>query len=436
MLMRIYDRPITRFFMVYLLPTGLINLGNVFAYLFQLSIIRSLSVIDVGAFNALFALANVISAPAAVLPFAIARTMIATQDVEGAAGTIVKRSAVAGLLITVAILIVGALLVEPLRLLLRIEQQSTVLFAELLLCTTLLSGIAIGWLQGVRRHISSSLAMCAIPALRFFLGLWLIVWWKGAIDSATAAAAFPAAIVFLVGLACMRHQIREARPSLPKKTWREFGQFMLASSASSLLLLGFWNLDVVMVRAMFSPQVSGLYAVAAVLGRIPYLLSVAVANILFAEATRTGLDGQGHERAPRRVLLLNFVFAATLGFAAAIPLSLFTEPILAAFGGTTYAPAAPILRVLSYAMALLALLQIVVTYMLARNFRHILWLLGSGLLAFIALTRFCANDVMNVVTILAGTIGLLILACLWLVFMEPGRLSVTETRRTRNGKAS
>jgi O-antigen/teichoic acid export membrane protein len=435
--MQTYDRPMIRFFMVYLLPTGLINLGNVFAYLFQLTIIRSLSVVDVGAFNALFALTNVISAPAAVLPFAIARTMITTQDIEGAAGTIVARSAVAGLLITVAILIVGALLVEPLRLLLRIEQQSTVLFAMLLLCTTLLSGTAIGWLQGVRRYISSSLAMAAIPTLRFFLGLWLIVWWKGAVDSATAAAALPAAIVFLAGLACMRPQVREARASLPKKTWRGFGHFMLASSASSLLLLGFWNLDVVMVRAMFSPQVSGLYAVAAVLGRIPYLLSVAVANILFAEAMRTGLDSQGYNHAARRVLLLNFVFAAALGFAAAIPLSLFTEPILVAFGGSSYVASAPILRVLSYAMALLALLQIVVTYMLARNFRHVLWLLGSGLLAFVSLTRFCANDAMDVVTILAGTIGVLILACLWLVFIEPGRVSdMASADRASNGKAS
>jgi O-antigen/teichoic acid export membrane protein len=434
--MQTYDRPMIRFFMVYLLPTGLINMGNVFAYLFQLTIIRSLSIVDVGAFNALFALTNVISAPASVLPLAIARTMITTQGIEGAAGAIVKRSAVAGLLITVAILIVGALLVEPLRLLLRIEQQSTVLFAMLLLCTTLLSGIAIGWLQGARRYISSSLAMAAIPTLRFFLGVWLVAWWKGAVNSATAAAAFPAAIVFLAGLACMRPQIGEARASLPKNTWRGFGPFMLTSSASSLLLLGFWNLDVVMVRAMFSPEVSGLYAVAAVLGRIPYLLAVAAANILFAEAMRTGFDNQRFNHAARRVLLLNLVFAAALGFAAAIPLSLFTEPILVAFGGSSYVASAPILRVLGYAMALLALLQIVVTYMLARNSRHLLWLLGSGLLSFVSLTIFCANDALNVVTILAGTISVLILACLWLVFIEPGRVSMAGTDRAPNGKAS
>jgi O-antigen/teichoic acid export membrane protein len=49
------------------------NLGNVFAYLFQMVIGRVLSPDDFGTFNALNSLAIVISAPMAVLPFVFSR---------------------------------------------------------------------------------------------------------------------------------------------------------------------------------------------------------------------------------------------------------------------------------------------------------------------------------------------------------------------------
>jgi O-antigen/teichoic acid export membrane protein len=429
--------PMARFFLVYLLPAGLINLGNIFAYLFQLAVIRSLSVADVGAFNAIFALINVIAAPAAVLPFAISRAMITTNNINGAAGRIILCSAAAGLAIAAALLTSGALLITPLRALLRISQSETAMLALLLFCTTLLSGIAIGWLQGSLRYITSALAMAGIPALRFVFGLWLVVWWDGDINAAMMATALPGAIVFAVGFLGVFALTRKPQQRLPSTVWRDFSHFMISSSVTSLLLLGFWNLDVVTVRSMFSPEASGLYAVAAVLGRIPFLISSAAANILFSEAVRSGLQDSNSGPAAWRVLVLNLALATVLGFAAAIPLSLFAEPILVKFGGVAYSAAAPILQVLSYAMALLALLQIVVTYMLARNQHQVLWLLAIALAGFLSLARVFANTPLEVVYYLAGTVGLCMVGCLWFLFLKPSGTSkqLGTTTVESSGKA-
>jgi O-antigen/teichoic acid export membrane protein len=410
-----------RFFMIYLLPAGLINLGNVFGYLFQLTIARTLPVAEVGAFSAIFALTNVASAPAAILPLAISRTMIQTENVEGAAGSIIFRSALTSLLITAAILSVGAVLIEPLRAVLRVDRQSTVILALLLTCSNMLYCLAIGWLQGKQRYISSSLVLASIPALRCLFGIWLVAGWGGGVDAAVTATALPGAILFVVCVA-MLYKRNDRQPSpLPAGTWRDFGHFLLLSSASSLLLFGFWNLDVVAVRAMFSPEASGLYAVAAVLARIAYLLPIAGVNVLFSEATRAGLDSENSERAARRVLFHNFVFAAALGLVAAVPLSLFAEPVLAMFGGAAYAASAAVLRVLSFVMALLAILQVVVTYMLARHQYQVLWLLAAGLAAFLLLARLCARNELDVVEYLGITIAALVVAGLLLALRKPGR---------------
>ncbi|MFL9501568.1 hypothetical protein ACJMQP_16030 [Rhodopseudomonas palustris] len=412
----------SRFFLVYLLPAGLINLGNVFAYLFQLTVARSLPVSDVGAFSAIFALTNVISAPAAILPFAIARVMIATRGSGGAGAQIVVRSALGAIGFTAIVLVAGIVLVEPLQLVLGVEDRTTAMLGLLLICTNLQYCLAVGWLQGQMRYILASLALASVPAMRCLFGLLLLVWWGGGVNLATLATSLPGLILFgacFIFLVLANGTGREAAP--PKGVWQDFFRFLLSSSVSSILLLGFWNLDMLTVRGLFTPEASGIYAVAALLGRIPFLLSSAVVNVLFSEATRAALDHPNSERAARRVLMLNLALAGVLGLASATPISLFAEPIVTMFAGPGYAASAPILSVLSFVMAVLALLQVVVTFMMARSQSRVLWLLGIGLTMFLTLSRFAASP-LEVVWYLAGSIGTLLAICLLLVFISPKRL--------------
>lgn len=428
-----------RLLFVYVMPAVLINLGNVFAYLFQLTVARTLPVADVGAFGAIFAMTNVISAPAAILPFVMSRTIIKTQDIRGAAESIIVRSAIGTVIFTLTVMSVGWLFIGQIGKLLQIEHGSTIALGLLLICTNVQYCLAVGWLQGKLRYMLSSMALSTVPAMRCFFGLWLLVWLGGGLNSAVAATAIPGTLLFVSCFIAIYEQMDHKPARLPTGIWRDFTRFLLSSSISSLLLLGFWNLDIVTVRSVFSPEMSGFYSVAAVLGRIPYLLSAAVVNVLFSEATRASIAGGNSEHAARRVLLINLALAAALGLVAAIPLSLFAEQIVVLFGGPSYLPSAPILRILSFAMASLAFLQVIVTYMMARDQYHVLWILAVGLTIFLSLGRFYASSPIDIVLYLAATLVVMIAICLVLVFRTPAQkiaLATAEGSAAKPGTAS
>ena len=406
---------------LYLWPTILINLGNAFAYLFQLMLARSLTIADFGAFNALFSLVNIMAATASIVPFAIARGMILTPG--GGARSIIEQTSTGGLLIAAVTATVGFPLVGPLCAALKIEQSRTALLAIALLATTFLCPIAVGWLQGTGRYLAAAVALAGLPALRLAFGAWLVLGLAGGIDAALIAAMLPGPLVFVAGLVAMRAAFCLPRTRLPPSFWPDFGRFTLSASTSAVLLLGFWSLDMVLVRAWFPIDQSGLYAVAAVLARIPLLISIALVIVLFPEATRAGLSGDNPERAGRRVLLLNLALATSFGLAAVTVLSLAAEPLLVMLAGPDAAQAAPLLRVLCFAMATLALVQIIATYLMARNRHGVLLLLAAGIIGFVALSKSLAPTPLSVACWLATILTIELAASLTLVWLPPAGMT-------------
>jgi O-antigen/teichoic acid export membrane protein len=55
-------------------------------------------------------------------------------------------------------------------------------------------------------------------------------------------------------------------------------RFVAVAVPAAVFLFAFWSIDTVLVRTLFSDRSSGLYAVAAVLGRIPFLSATGVVN--------------------------------------------------------------------------------------------------------------------------------------------------------------
>ena len=107
--------------------------------------------------------------------------------------------------------------------------------------------------------------------------------------------------------------------------------------------------------------------------------------------------------------------AAALGFTAAVALALLAEPVLTIFAGSAYAPAAPLLRIIAFAMAVLAVVQIVVTYMLARDQLLVLLPVAIALGSFAFLSLSIATGPLWIAVCLGTTVVVLLVACLGLV---------------------
>jgi O-antigen/teichoic acid export membrane protein len=405
-------------FAVYFLPTIIVNLGYVFAFLFQLVLAHTLTIGEVGAFNASFSLVNILVAPASIMAFALSRA-IARVLVNRPRGVrvVVERSAVIGVAVAIAIVAIGSGAAGPLGNLLRVEDAATVVLALILLAGTLLHLLAVGWLQGVRRYMAAAVMLASMPALRFFFGVLLLILVGGGVDAALVAAAAPGIFLFIAGLLAMRDAFTAPRVTLAPAVWRGLMRFVVVGAPAALLLFAFWNLDIVLVRALFSEGNSGLYAMAAVLGRIPFLSATGVANVLFPETVRAGLSS-ADERMVMRPLAYGLAVAATLGLTTAVALAVLAEPLLTIFAGPAYAPAAVLLRIIALAMAVLALVQIVVTFLLARDQFLVLLPVGIALGTFVALSLTFATGPPWIAICLGTTIAVLLVACLGLLFLD------------------
>ena len=402
---------------LYLLPTIIINLGYVFAFLFQFVLAHTLTVGEVGAFNASFSLVNIFMAPASIMAFALSRTVVrVSANAPGELRVVVERSAMIGLAAALAIVVVGSAAARPLGGLLRVEDAATVVLALTVLAGTLLHLVAVGWLQGVMRYMAAAVMLAGVPTLRFLFGVLLLMVVGGGIDAALVAAAAPGIVVFAAGILAMRNVCTAPRAVPAPAAWRGLMRFVAVGAPATLFLFAFWNIDIVLVRALFSPADSGLYAMAAVLGRIPFLSATAVVNVLFPETVRADLSGADTDRLAMRPLAYGLAVAAALGLAAAVALALLAEPVLTIFAGPAYAPAAALLRIIAFAMAGLALVQIVVTYMLARNQFLVLLPVAVALGIFAALSLTFATGPLWIAVCLGTTIIVLLAACLGCCF--------------------
>jgi O-antigen/teichoic acid export membrane protein len=276
----------------------------------------------------------------------------------------------------------------------------------------LLHLVAVGWLQGVTRYMMAAVMVAGVPALRFVFGVLLLMVVGGGIDAALIAAAAPGIVLFAVGILAMRNVCKTPRAAPAPAALRGLLRFVAVGAPATLFLFAFWNIDIVLVRALFSPGDSGLYAVAAVLGHIPLLSATAVVNVLFPESVRANLSDADTDRLAMRPLAYGLAVAAALGLAAAVALALLAKPALTIFAGPAYAPAAALLRIIAFAMAVLALVQIVVTFLLARNQFLVLLPVAIALATFVALSLTFSTGPLWIAICLGTTITVLLLACL------------------------
>src|SRR5512144_1890976 len=104
---------------LYFLPTIIINLGYVFAFLFLFVLAYVLTVGEVGAFNASLSVVNILMAPASIMAFALSRT-VARVSAPGELRVVVERSAMIGFVVALAIVVIGSAAARPLGGLLRV----------------------------------------------------------------------------------------------------------------------------------------------------------------------------------------------------------------------------------------------------------------------------------------------------------------------------
>ncbi|HQS47108.1 MAG: hypothetical protein B7Y12_05185 [Rhizobiales bacterium 24-66-13] len=393
----------TRFLYGYLAPVFLINFGNACAYFYQILLARSLSPADVGAFNALLGATTLLAAPAAVAPLTVSHLAMLQRrhDPNASLGPVVALTAQFALISAVGIAAVILLLSPLVGSSLKIENHITIVLFSVLVGLNVIYPVAAGWYQATRRTIAMSAILGGVPILRFVFGVLLVALFGLGLDGALIASLLPCVVVFGAGLAgCWPISFRW-RGRLPPGYREATLRFMVPAAIATTLIYALFNLDVILVRMLRPPEESGYYALAAVLGRVPFLFPAALANIFFAEIDLEGSNGKGSWRSQ---FLRQIITTAAIAIAIAIPMVLFAEPLVILVAGENYLPAVPLLRICALAMASLAVLNnAVVVGMRKPGFRP-LPILGPGVLAFVLLCVAFSASASLVAMLLGGTI--------------------------------
>ena len=158
---------------------------------------------------------------------------------------------------------------------------------------------------------------------------------------------------------------------------------------AAVAFTGYWLLtaiDVILARHWLAGDASGWYAAAATVAQIALLAPGAVAALTFPRLVGSDVPrvvGPDSRPNQRLMLALGSTAVATMGFAAAVLVSVFATGTVKAFFGADYAAAASIVGLLSFSGALLGLVMVLLHYHLARGNRLVAALCWPAILVVI-----------------------------------------------------
>lgn len=396
----------------------LMNSGNIFNYLFQLTIGRAMTPDEFGSFNALNSSTVILAAPLGVVPLIMARftagfALDGMGRVRGLFGQALKVAAVAAAVIAAA----GFFLAPLLKDFLHLESIVPVYIMLAMVSVSLMAPIPTGMLQGLQRFLGFGLSGASNACIRFLAALVLLTGLGWGVNGAMLCGLL--GILFQAGLAFLfLRDIFPVKPEpLPQGFHKEVGKYALAMVVSSVITMCLNNLDLVLVRHFCPGAEAGLYATGAILGRIAFYGPAVLMSVLFTEAATAKASGDQNDKS----LWMSMGITLLLGGGFALLCVVASELMVTLLFGAQYKAAGPLLSVISSAMALLACANVLFVYSQARNEFGFMWVQGFGVALFAGLVYFQHDSAMQVAWMLLACVVFILAATLAWFFLKVRR---------------
>ena len=368
-LMRIKSRVLgSAFLKANLLVFIIVNMGNIFSYLFQFAMGHLLTSHDYGTMNALLSFACIISAPFAVIPIVMANftANYASCNKIKHIAYITKRSfkfmAIFGFIVFIA----GCLLMGKIGGYLKIAAAVPILIIIVQSATGLISPVFIGVLQGLKRFTFYSLSIASFASLRFFIGLLLVgvigMKLNGALLAGLIAGLFPLFLSFIF----LRDVIFIKTNPVPQNSSKIFKEMLIYAIPVFLTYIGvtfLTNMDMIMVKHYFTAAETGTYSAAVVIGRIAYFLPATIVAVLFPVVSAEHARGENTHKFLWVSLFLTFLISGSV----AVVFYMFPGFIVKILFGAKYLPAQSLLKITVFSMMFLSLITVVANYSLAKR---------------------------------------------------------------------
>jgi O-antigen/teichoic acid export membrane protein len=386
---------------------------NVATYGFTMAAARIIGPVSYGAYFALMNLVMILSVVMLGLQATAARRISADPDHVGQIEREILRVALRASLLLGGLLLVSAPLINRL---LELDSLPTAVLAAVAAVPMTVTGAQMGILQGERRwrELAITYLLSGIP--RLVVGMALILW------RPTEFMAFLGVTIgfyapFLYGLAVLRH----GRATGATHERHGFLPIIKEAALNSQALFAYFaltNIDMLVGRSILDSHDSGLYAAGLIVSRAVMFLPQFVVVIAFPSMS-TSLR-------PARALLSSIALVGGLGGACVLATALLPDLVLVFAGGQEYTEVRGLLWVFAVLGTCMAVLQVLVYSVLARQGTWSMILVWVGLLVLVWLASTMVSTVSGLLGVVLGVEGVLLVVLLAISFVKLRQRSTAQ----------
>jgi len=407
---------------------------NVATYGFTIVAARALGPQSYGAFAAVMNLLIVITVAQLALQATAARRISAAPGDVAVIERGVRRLTWQAAVVLGAAFLAAA---PAVNLLLRLESLPTAYLVGLTAIPLTLQGGLAGTLQGERRWQALGVLYAAAGVPRLVVGTALILWRPEELI-ATLGVFLGALAPVAVGFWALRHRPDQEDPGAsagpaaagghePEAMHRP-GALLRESFRNSHALLGFFavsNVDVILARNVLDGRDAGLYAAGLILTKAVLFLPQFVVVVAFPD--------MAEEESRTRALRLSLGLTGGLGVVAVLAAWVLSPVAMVFVGGAQYADVQGQLWVFAILGTLLAMIQLLVYALLARQGGKAIHLVWVGLVAMVVGAQL--TDSIGALLVVVTTVDALLFVSLLVPVVlrgdRPGRAEPrTEPRAT------
>lgn len=388
--------------------------GNISNYLFQFLMSRNLSIEDYGAMNSVFSMLVIVAIPATAVMLVTAK-YISSYRATGDSlrisslyrNSLVKMS-FAGALAFLPFAAFGGHISAYLK----INSHVPVMLAGISVLFTFAFTVNLGMLQGLKRFYLLGAGLGLTGAVKLGAGALSLLLGLG-LNGAIGAVTFTTFAVFVITAIPLLGHLKKNRAEVRKET-REIVLYALPVLFSALAFTAITNIDMIIVRHLFTSEEAGLYAAASVLGKTVLFLPSAFVLALFPAVA----ESHTLNRDAFAILDKGLLFTALLSMAGVMAFAFFPELAIKTLFGARFIAAAPLLKLYGIAMAFMAVISVLISFNLARNRTGFIYSLVAASIALFGLIHMVHGGLQAVMLVVLGVHTALAAFNLFLVYRE------------------
>lgn len=388
-----------------------ISLFNLFNLLYHFFMVRNLDPPDYGQLNTLLALFMLITVPANTVQTTVTRFVSVFQANFQQEQTRAFLNHFLRIMIGMAFLFLLAITLasQVLSAFLQIQVIGLIFLLGVILFFAMVTPIPWGGLQGLQRFGLLTMNLILNGGLKLGLGILLVIGGWGVLGAmgAIAIAYFVTTFLSLLQVAwlmkkknCKKDEpLLEAIQNQPS-TFSEAYRYFLPVGIMLLCFMTLTQVDLLVVKHLFTPVEAGYYSIAQMVGKMILFLPLPVVMVMFPKVTQ--LEAQKRETLP--VLVRSLMITGALCGLGILCSHFFPYRVTQILTGKVYPECQPLIRLFSINMTFFSLILILLYYHLAKSqhlFLFPLALLTILQIVAIALFNKTMIEVLTVVGVVA-----------------------------------